>query len=152
MNKNISVLLAALAVSPLLSGCLTTLAMKGMDGPGACPAEWVPIASSNAYAIHNASAGDPITLLPEPQQREVIPLRGGQSMVEVWYFRTGHAMCPYMPTKEPFTMVLVDPQRGSILGLGREAVGAYRPYLEHGPTHAPVDTGSSLLSDLVPFS
>lgn len=142
----------ALATAPLLSGCLTTLAMKGMNGPGACPVGVVPLASANMYAIQNASAGDSVSVLPDPQEKEVIPLQGNQSAVEVWYFRTGHEMCTFMPTTEPFTMVLVDVQRGSILGIGKQAIAAYRPYMQHGPQYQPADTGNrSFLSDFNPF-
>lgn len=152
-NKRIVIVLGILAGSPLLSGCLTGLAMKGMNGPGACPADLVPVASANAYALQTASAGDPTSVLPDPQQKENIPLTGGQSSVDIWYYRTGHPLCPYMPSPDAFTMVLVDTQRGSILGIGKQAVGAYRPYMQHGPTYAPHDTGSnSILQDLMPFS
>ncbi|HEX2858630.1 MAG TPA: hypothetical protein VHP58_00265 [Alphaproteobacteria bacterium] len=152
-NKHTLIALAAFGAAPLLSGCFTTLAMKGMNGPGACPADLMPIASANAYALQTATAGDPTTVLPDPQQKENILLTGGQSSVEIWYYRTGHALCPYMPSADAFTMVLVDTQRGSILGIGKQAVAAYRPYMQHGPTYAPHDTGSnSIIEDLIPFS
>jgi hypothetical protein len=141
----------ALATAPLLSGCLTTLAMKGMNGPGACPADIVPLASSNMYALQSASPGQPLSVLPEPQEKERIPLQGGESSVEIWYYRTGHELCRNLPTEQPFTMVLVDIQRGSILGIGQQAIAAYRPYMQHGPTYAPQDTGD-ILQDFNPFS
>src|SRR5262245_25932323 len=106
MNKNYIPLLAALAVSPLVSGCFTTLAMKGMNGPGACPAEITATASANAYILQGLSPGDTVQGLPEPQEKESIALRGGENHVDVWYYRTGHPLCRGLPTgDEPYTMV-----------------------------------------------
>jgi hypothetical protein len=118
-----------LLLAPLLAGC-TTLAMEGMNGPGACPADMVTLTQTNMWYLENTQPGMPAAALPEPEKKQPYALRSGQGQVEVWYYRTGHSLCRGLPTgSNPYTTVLVDPAVGKILAIGQEEVAAYRPYI-----------------------
>ena len=114
----------ALAV-PLLSGC-TSVALNGLNGVGACPADAVRTASANYYMLSNLPPNANVNdLSGEPSERDRLTMPNGR-VVEVWSYRTGHPRCRNMPTDVEFTPVVVDPASGAVLGVGNQADREFR--------------------------
>jgi hypothetical protein len=113
-----------LIFAPLsLSGCLTTLAMEGLNSTEACTPSAVREAMGNAVILSNVQAGSSIASLAGlsgPERKTSMMLAGGQ-MVDVLGFRTGHNRCRNMPTVAEFTPVILTHQ-GLVLGLGENAL------------------------------
>ncbi len=120
--------LGALAVAGMsLSGCLTTLAMDGMNGIKPCPPSAAATAMSNAAILDYAKAGDNVQVLSSmspPEKRHTVVLSDG-TLVDILGFRTGHPRCNYMPTEAEYTPVALT-RDGRILAIGPEEVYRFR--------------------------
>lgn len=120
--------LAALAaVGMSLSGCLTTLAMEGLNGIKPCPPGVANTAMSNAAVLDYAKPGDNVQVLSSlsaPEKRHTVLLTDG-TPVDILGFRTGHPDCRYLPTEEELTPVALT-HDGRILAIGAEQVYRFR--------------------------
>lgn len=117
-------LLALLALP--LSGCFTTLALEGLNGPGACNPQLFAQAQENIDVIQSLSENsspEDLAALPPPQKRETLVLED-KSKVQLWYFRTGAPRCAQIADAD-FTPVVIDAY-GRVLGVGQASADAYR--------------------------
>ncbi len=110
----------------LLSGC-TSVALNGLNGAGACPADAVRTASINYYVLSNLPVNPTVDDLAaaEPAERDRLTLRDGRT-VELWSYRTGHPRCRNMPTEEEFIPVVIDTSSGEVLGVGSQLGRQFR--------------------------
>ncbi|MCP5404875.1 MAG: hypothetical protein H6922_01435 [Pseudomonadaceae bacterium] len=115
-----------LLVAVLVSGCTTGLAMRAMNGVGACPPDALRTAQENYGMLQSVRVGEGADRLQGlvAEREMVLHLRTGE-VVKAELYRTGHPQCRNMPTEEDFTPVLVN-ELGLVSGMGNIAFAQTR--------------------------
>ena len=106
-----------------LSGCTMSMAMKGLNGAGACNPETFRAIQTNVAGLSALPLPASIDTLNNytttPERTETLALRGGETAY-VYYYRTGHPRCRNTGDEAEFTPVILN-SHYEVLGIGPTA-------------------------------
>jgi len=112
-----------LCITFSLSGCTMSMAMKGLNGVGACNPETFRAIQTNVSGLSNMPLPASIDTLNNytttPERTETLALRSGETAY-VYYYRTGHPRCRNGGDEAEFTPVVLNASY-QVLGIGPTA-------------------------------